>query len=645
MGAAPLSNGSWMTTGRPAAPTRVIAASRDFLETLRHHDALVAVPGYDLTLGLHRISLAAGAVKEALPTRDEDSLAVDYCKPLDVCIGRLVEDMLAERTRDMAALEGVAKAIAALESLQARRRGVPAGPAPGPIDAAPEAPPRRPTVPPAEPTPLGTAALSDPTEGDRPRPPAPRLEAAAQQAPSLGRERPTAGPGDGAPIEATLTELADLLEVVKAGTVRTPDGPLGPALKGLLEELAERDEVMRGIFTGRPTRREAKARIDRINGIERLRVMYYRETARELETDGAPYVHRIIADLADNPGMTLEGAKRLTVAQAVASLAPSEPREDRPADPPVGPTDAAPAGPAEPFKDAPRVIMAPPSPLLADPDWVIGFCWMVERLLGTARKLARHGTMPTYRQMLLETEWKPSIEGLAAHVMKAVEDGRNGPPIRTYVLHGNVPEAYQLAYAMLREMSLRARPDTLPIPITALEGIHELLANWQAPANPAAGPTPSGIDVTNVTGEKREGPSNPLSQNADSSEPTPFGIEALMPEGEPAAIADGCRQDDGRAAESRDLWSEIPPVIDYEALATALRKRRKRTPAALVEYMASRTEATAEEIAEHVHGDPSTGDNAIWNNAKRASDALASMGSPLWFRFASGRMFREIGPE
>jgi hypothetical protein len=85
-----------------------------------------------------------------------------------------------------------------------------------------------------------------------------------------------------------------------------------------------------------------------------------------------------------------------------------------------------------------------------------------------------------------------------------------------------------------------------------------------------------------------------------------------------------------------------PPAIDYEALATALRKQKKRNPAALVEYMANREEATVQEIARHVHGDPETSDSAIWNNAKRTSDALAAMGSPLWFRFASGRIYREI---
>jgi hypothetical protein len=61
--------------------------------------------------------------------------------------------------------------------------------------------------------------------------------------------------------------------------------------------------------------------------------------------------------------------------------------------------------------------------------------------------------------------------------------------------------------------------------------------------------------------------------------------------------------------------------------------------------MADKVKATAEAIAEHVHDDPKASDQAMWNNAKRTSDSLAALHSPLAFRFASGWMFREISPE
>ncbi|MGO9601657.1 MAG: hypothetical protein ACLP7Q_27090 [Isosphaeraceae bacterium] len=86
------------------------------------------------------------------------------------------------------------------------------------------------------------------------------------------------------------------------------------------------------------------------------------------------------------------------------------------------------------------------------------------------------------------------------------------------------------------------------------------------------------------------------------------------------------------------------PSIDFQALAIALRKERKSNQAMLVEYMADKEEATAEEIAEHVHGDSETTDKAMWNNADRTTDSLALLDSRLSFRFVSGRMYREISP-
>jgi hypothetical protein len=85
--------------------------------------------------------------------------------------------------------------------------------------------------------------------------------------------------------------------------------------------------------------------------------------------------------------------------------------------------------------------------------------------------------------------------------------------------------------------------------------------------------------------------------------------------------------------------------IDFMALATALRKQGKNTQAELVEFMADKEEATAEEIAQHVHDQSEMSNSAIWNNAKRTTDSLAQLGSRLSFRFVSSRMYREISPK
>jgi hypothetical protein len=103
--------------------TPIISAARDVRETLRHHAELVSAPGYDVTLGLHRISLAIGNAGQLFPTRNEDSEAVDFCNVVSTCMTRLTDDLLAAKTWDADAVVGLEKAISALESLQARREG------------------------------------------------------------------------------------------------------------------------------------------------------------------------------------------------------------------------------------------------------------------------------------------------------------------------------------------------------------------------------------------------------------------------------------------------------------------------------------------------------------------------------------------
>jgi len=61
--------------------------------------------------------------------------------------------------------------------------------------------------------------------------------------------------------------------------------------------------------------------------------------------------------------------------------------------------------------------------------------------------------------------------------------------------------------------------------------------------------------------------------------------------------------------------------------------------------MAGRRQATAEEIAEHVHDSEETSQQTIHSNVKRTNDSLANMGSRLAFRFVSGVLYPEISHE
>ncbi len=150
--------------------------------------------------------------------------------------------------------------------------------------------------------------------------------------------------------------------------------------------------------------------------------------------------------------------------------------------------------PAEPTCYVARAFT---SPLLADPEWVAGFRWFGKQLLSIARDLQRYDSMPSYRDALLKTKWCPYWEGLALHLKKVVDAGRNGPAISAYAMDGGVYDAFQLACAAMDESGKRSTPTKTPIPLTALEGINELL-NRSEPAPPPTGdamPEAAGADA------------------------------------------------------------------------------------------------------------------------------------------------------
>jgi hypothetical protein len=87
------------------------------------------------------------------------------------------------------------------------------------------------------------------------------------------------------------------------------------------------------------------------------------------------------------------------------------------------------------------------------------------------------------------------------------------------------------------------------------------------------------------------------------------------------------------------------PPIDFDALENALLLQGKPTQAALVRFMAGRQTATAEEVANEVHGNSQTSNKAIGKNARETTDSLAGIGSRLSFRFTTSKMFRQIAAE
>jgi hypothetical protein len=106
-------------------------------------------------------------------------------------------------------------------------------------------------------------------------------------------------------VDAPLRELANLLDRLAAYPMPPPRPRMSPV------EYADR--VQMAAF-----RSGIQAQIDRIKGVEELKLLCYRDDAgRELNAD---YVRRVMAYLASRPGWTLARAGSLAVAEAVAYL-------------------------------------------------------------------------------------------------------------------------------------------------------------------------------------------------------------------------------------------------------------------------------------------------------------------------------------
>lgn len=121
-----------------------------------------------------------------------------------------------------------------------------------------------------------------------------------------------------------------------------------------------------------------------------------------------------------------------------------------------------------------------------------------------------------------------------------------------------------------------------------------------------------------------------------------------------AALADSLRTESPAGARdeaeaehgSRQPVSKVddfPSVgVDISVVVSQLRRAGRPMQAALVEYMADKPEATADEIAENVHGNAETKEDTIRKNMDRTNGSLESMKQRLRFRFASSRLYREI---
>lgn len=161
-------------------------------------------------------------------------------------------------------------------------------------------------------------------------------------------------------------------------------------------------------------------------------------------------------------------------------------RTPQPAGRPVRPAKLGEIMPDDPSDGAPWVRQAPLTPLIADPGWIHSFRLLVGQLFDAGRDATRYGSLPAYRDTVLKLRWRPFLDGLQAHVRRAVEAGNSVPMALALEAHPGVFHAYQLACVALDDHADPAGPTAAMM--EALEGIAALLAEWKptAPANPAA---------------------------------------------------------------------------------------------------------------------------------------------------------------
>ena len=157
----------------------------------------------------------------------------------------------------------------------------------------------------------------------------------------------------------------------------------------------------------------------------------------------------------------------------------------------------------DPTANLPVVRQAPLSLLVSDPDWIHAFRWLIGQLLDVGHDVIRYDSVPSYRDTALVLHWGPFLDGLKAHVWKAVEAGRNVPPTLALALDPGVFKAYQLVCIALDDHAASTGPT--PPMMTALEGIAELLAHWQPTVAPAV-PPPSATVAPLPPGNVAAGP-------------------------------------------------------------------------------------------------------------------------------------------
>ncbi len=110
----------------------------------------------------------------------------------------------------------------------------------------------------------------------------------------------------------------------------------------------------------------------------------------------------------------------------------------------------------------------------------------------------------------------------------------------------------------------------------------------------------------------------------------------------PILFEDLARQPPPPRGDGQDVVFASGRASPEEELALELRRRNRKIPALLVEYLVGRDVADAQDIAVAVHDHRNTPDKTISANCRRTNKAAERLGSPLRYEFKGARVFKSM---
>jgi hypothetical protein len=204
------------------------------------------------------------------------------------------------------------------------------------------------------------------------------------------------------------------------------------------------------------------------------------------------------------------------------------------------------------------------SPLLSDPDWIKAFRSFATDLLSTGQRVLRIGSIPSYRAIVVDLDWRSCVLFLAFHLYRAVAARHDIVPGHVYRTDKNIFDPYQMACALFRDRAIDVNGPTEAI-LPVLIEINDGLSRLQSPI-PSVPPENNQVAAANLAAPARE----------DDQAASPSPLESKPPEA-PAELLDlvTLNQAAGTATPTKET---VALSAENRAIAVALRLAKERKP-------------------------------------------------------------------